>query len=331
MKPNIFEISTKELTQDGFITWLLRWADPSNKQYDEKLCHCGMEFVKFLINKDDLEISKVNAGRQWKHIDICAEVNDEYFIIIEDKTFTGEHSKQLERYKQEAIEHCNGKKLKLVCIYLKTGTEAKSSLKIVKEKEFKIVGRIDLINLLERHNNIKNDIFVDFLEKIKNMEEAEKAFETKLIGEWAGKGEYSDWNCWTGFYHFLDSVLDIKVWEYVPNQSGGFLGIWWHFRDWKGYEVYLQIEQGKLCFRIGNVKEDRGKIRNEWHNILMEKVREKNKAEIIKPPRFGSGMYMAVAIVERKDWLGNDNEIINKKKVIEKLKEYEEFLDYCLK
>ena len=40
---------------------------------------------------------------------------------------------------------------------------------------------------------------------------------------------------------------------------------------------------------------------------------------------------MTVAIVERKDWLGDDNDIINKEKVIEKLKEYERFLDYCVK
>jgi hypothetical protein len=51
MKPNIFEIATKELTQDGFITWLLQWADPDNKKHDEKLNACAIGFVKFLIHK----------------------------------------------------------------------------------------------------------------------------------------------------------------------------------------------------------------------------------------------------------------------------------------
>jgi hypothetical protein len=27
-KPNIFKISTKELSQDGFFTWLILWAKP---------------------------------------------------------------------------------------------------------------------------------------------------------------------------------------------------------------------------------------------------------------------------------------------------------------
>ncbi len=26
-KPNLFQIATKELSQDGFFTWLIQWAD----------------------------------------------------------------------------------------------------------------------------------------------------------------------------------------------------------------------------------------------------------------------------------------------------------------
>ena len=32
MKPNLFEIATKELSQDGFLTWLIRYADPEAKE-----------------------------------------------------------------------------------------------------------------------------------------------------------------------------------------------------------------------------------------------------------------------------------------------------------
>jgi len=31
-KPIIFSIAMKELSQDGFFTWLLQWADNSNEQ-----------------------------------------------------------------------------------------------------------------------------------------------------------------------------------------------------------------------------------------------------------------------------------------------------------
>ena len=104
MKPNIFEIATKELSQDAFITWLLKWADDSCKNLDEDLHQCGKEFVSALIKKQNPNfsefINKVEAGRQWENIDVWAEVNDKYFIIIEDKINSSEHSDQLKRYKE---------------------------------------------------------------------------------------------------------------------------------------------------------------------------------------------------------------------------------------
>jgi len=327
MKPNIFEISTKELTQDGFITWLLQWADPSNKVYDEKLNQCAMDFINDVLMKqykEKSEIIKVVADRQWKNIDIWADVNEKYRIIIEDKTYTSEHSNQLERYKTSALEWCKEDNRELICVYLKIGTEAKTSLQIIREKGFLIVERRDLISFFSKYT-IDNDIFKDFVSKIENLEKAEKAFETKAIKEWE-----RDWNCWTGFYDYLDSILEISDWKYVANPSGGFLGIWWHFCKWKEYYVYLQIEQGKLCFRIGPVNENRKQVTNEWYNIVNQKSLEKGKKEIKRPKRFGSGYYITVAIIEREDWLGNDNEPIDKDKVIAKLKEYEDFLDYCL-
>ena len=325
MKPNIFEISTKELTQDAFITWLIKWADPQNSKYDMNLHKCGIDFLKYLLKKqfsEDIEINKVEADRQWENIDIWADVNDKYFIIIEDKVFANEHSNQLERYKEVSMEWCKGNNRELLCIYLKTGTEAKSSLNIVTEKGFSVIDRGELINFFNGYK-LQNSIFIDFVEKINNLEKAENAYETKKIKLW-------DWNCWTGFYHFLDTKLEINDWKYVSNPAGGFLGIWWHFLEWKDYYVYLQIEQGNLCFKIGEVYENNKDVRDEWFKILMENVKRNKKNEIIKPIRFGNGSYMTVAIVERKNWLGEDNELINKEKVLEKIKEYENFLSNCI-
>ena len=97
-RPNIFEIATKELSQDAFITWLLKWADDSCKNLDEDLHQCGKEFVSILIKNQYPNfsefINKVEAGRQWENIDVWAEVNDKYFIIIEDKINSSEHSDQ---------------------------------------------------------------------------------------------------------------------------------------------------------------------------------------------------------------------------------------------
>ena len=272
MRPNIFEISTKELTQDGFIRWLLEWADHSNKEYNSTLNRCGVDFVKLLIGKqynNTIDVKKVEAGRQREKIDIWAEVNDEYYIIIEDKTFTGEHSNQLEIYKKKALKLCKKNGRKLVCIYLKTGTQSKSSLEEIRKKGFATVERFELINLFKDYD-IKNDIFIDFVEKINNLENAEKAYETKKIKDWEPD---RPWPCWTGFYHFLDDMqIDIDWWGYVSNQSGGFLGYFFHYKYWKKHEVFLQIEgeNGTLRFRISDIpKNNRKKVRDEWHGIVM--------------------------------------------------------------
>ena len=68
MKPNLFSIATKELSQDAFITWLLQWADDSFMKENQSLCTAGKEFIKKLLSfkykiKTD-EIRKVNACRQ---------------------------------------------------------------------------------------------------------------------------------------------------------------------------------------------------------------------------------------------------------------------------
>jgi hypothetical protein len=244
-------------------------------------------------------------------------------MIIEDKTFTGEHSNQLERYKEAAMNWYKEKDMKMIYIYLKTGTASQSSIENVKSKGFRYINRCDLINFFENHNSIENNIYTDFVERIANIETAEKAFETTEIRDW-------NWDCWSGFYNYLDSNLSIVGWEYVANPAGGFLGLWWHFQDWKECTVYLQIEQGNLCFKVGRVEENHSNTRDEWHRILMKKAKEKNRSEIKRPSRFGRGEWMTVAIVERKDWLGADNETINKEKVVEKLKEYEKFLEECL-
>ena len=44
MKPNIFDIATKELTQDAFITWLLKFADEKNRDFDLEMNECGKMF-----------------------------------------------------------------------------------------------------------------------------------------------------------------------------------------------------------------------------------------------------------------------------------------------
>ena len=54
-------------------------------------------------------------------------------------------------------------------------------------------------------------------------------------------------------------------------------------------------------------------------------------SEIEKPSRFGSGTYMTVGLVSRKNWLGADDSMLDKEQVIRNLKKYEDFLSNCIK
>jgi len=333
MKPNIFDISTKELSQDAFITWLLQWADSSNFTYDSNLKNCGADFVTKLIRKEISDfnetITTVRAGRQWENIDVWAEVNNKYLIIIEDKTYTGQHSVQLARYKATAQKWCNEQTPKYqppICIYLKTGNESQQSLNKVIYEGFKIYNRQEFISLLQKHD-LENDIFNDFKSRLLRIEKINNEWETKLIKDWNG-------NDWQGFFQYLEKQIDLVRWDFVNNPNGGFWNAVLNWDYWDIYPVYLQTEQYKLCFKISTDPEEvempddisRGEIRNKISDLILKCASSKGIETIRRPDRFGSGKYITVAVVDSNNWLGDKEEIINKEKVAERLLNYKNFL-----
>lgn len=334
MRPNIFDIATKELSQDAFITWLLKFADDNYRETDSRLNECGKEFVKQLIKKQipDFKeiITTVEAGRQWENIDIWAKVNDNYLIIIEDKTNSSQHGDQLLRYKEFAERWCNQNKFeKPICIYLKTGNESLHNLGQVEKNGFYTYSRSEIIELLKKYGDISNNIFKDFHERLKRLEDVNNEFERKALKDWNS-------NDWQGFYQYLETatIAETKIanWGYANNPSGGVWYALFKWEYWKGYPVYLQVEQGKLCFKIvtdpNQVKmpenTTKAEIRNQFYHLIMEKSRDKG-LNIRKPDRFGNGNYMTVAVVNRKNWLGQDNESFNKEAVVKTLLNYQSF------
>ena len=139
-KPNLFEIATSELSQDGFITWLLQWADDKFLNVDRDLNNIGKDFINFLFSKttnNPISVKAVSAQRQWNKIDIFVEVNNLYIIAIEDKTYTGEHDEQLDTYK-EIVEKEFNNKTKLY-IYLKTGLDSIENKLKIENKGWKYI------------------------------------------------------------------------------------------------------------------------------------------------------------------------------------------------
>lgn len=130
MKPNLFDFATKELSQDAFLLWLISWAHPLCTE-DTELHVAAIRFIKFLVGKSGRkcpDIEKLNVYKQWEKIDVSFTVNDQLYVIIEDKTSSGTHGKQLEEYKRKATRWCGDNGYELICIYFKTGNESASSI-----------------------------------------------------------------------------------------------------------------------------------------------------------------------------------------------------------
>ncbi len=108
MSQNIFDYATSELSQDAFISLIIGWFDSE----DQKLHKLSESFIQELYKKYQIDmmenydktsliIKSVKLRQQHHKIDVYFEVEtDKKTIpfIIEDKTWTEPHSKQLIRY-----------------------------------------------------------------------------------------------------------------------------------------------------------------------------------------------------------------------------------------
>jgi len=330
MKPNIFSFATRELSQDGFFAWLFQWADERCYSHNTVLGECARDLILNLIQKQmpdyRPQIHSVEPERQWEGIDICLDVNSEVLIVIEDKTASREHSDQLNRYRAAATGWCKNNQRQIVCVYLTTGSEPNSALDAIGKKGFAVFSRSNVLSILRRHPNSGSDIYSDYVEHIENIETSEQGYVTRKIKDW-------DWQCWTGFYRFLDDNLHLISWGYVPNPSGGFLNAAINWLYWGRFPVYIQIEQGPLCFKIctdpdevGEIALDRSEIRAKWHACLLSCAKEYHLPEIHRPDRFGKGVYMTVALIERATWLGSDDAILEPGDVLKRIQSYAKFL-----
>src|SRR6056297_1475272 len=108
--PNLFSHGTSELTQDAFIAWLCEWAKPEFKESYPQLNSVATNLLSEFFSKHDKEFPEIKSLKvvtQWMKIDVFIEINEEFFVIIEDKVHSKEHSDQLKRYR-EVVEKRDG-------------------------------------------------------------------------------------------------------------------------------------------------------------------------------------------------------------------------------
>lgn len=216
--PNLFNYATSELSQDAFILWLLDWANPQYREADEYLHAAAQTFIRALLDKQsDWTISTVECIRQKDHIDVLAIINNNIALIIEDKTNTGAHDEQLQRYSstvREKYTRCT----ELHCVYYKSGNESfytlnkleKEYLQYIKEnssEQFKIFFKkmlrkdtLDILNL--EAFSTSNAIFVDYIKNLRKIQTWSDSYKDgKVVGLWGN-------TAWQGFYMALEDVIN---------------------------------------------------------------------------------------------------------------------------
>ena len=255
--------------------------------------------------------------KQVRGLDILVLVDGDIALLIEDKVHSGEHSNQLVRYKSViGTQHCDRS---LLPIYTKTGNQ--SSYFGVKEAGYVPFMRSDfLFALRPALRETHNAVVLDFLANLETHDAKVNLFLSAPFSKWK-----KEWFAWVGLYEWLQESVEDEdfYWDYVSNPRGGFLGAWWHFQDWReGCSIYLQIEQEKLCFKIGtedhHSDEDRWRLRNAFEETLRHHPAAVKLGLEKSPGR--RGKYMTVAYVDVDRWMARDVEdVLDKERTLDYL------------
>src|SRR5699024_1661206 len=164
-RPNLFKFATGELSQDAFICWSLAWGkqreNTQMRKYGISLLNAMLKTHQYDVL--DLErITIVDVRTQVNSIDVLVKFiidEQEFELIIEDKTNTTMHSNQIKRYFDQRIKQ-SPKKV-ILGIYYKTGIIFKAEEKI-------------LDSMCHYLKLIDSDIFHDYYDYIRQKFDSEQ-------------------------------------------------------------------------------------------------------------------------------------------------------------
>ena len=271
---NLFNWATSELSQDGFICWLMSFA--KNPGINPQLEACAWDFIhripslenaKRLVSIERQVAVKIPDERQKGIIDVLLTVDD-CKVVIEDKIFSPADDAQMDKY-IEALKAVGEKKV--VGVFYKPVLQWRFS------KKYFTFKRDVLFSIFNPYKaKINSDIFADYLEYLEYFESEENAYKTLPISQWWGIR-------YQGFFqHLKDSGLVPKDswYGYVANVQGGFMCTNWgwktpqHVQKFnfasKHFEVlYLQLENNKICVKMGleHGNFNAADVRNAWDTV----------------------------------------------------------------
>jgi len=296
--PNLFHFATSEPAQNAFLGWLLAWADSRWKNLDPDLHHLGVRFVSALLALHDKKLLMngsltIRVERQVSRADIAAEINNAIIIAIADKTVTCSH--QGNYLESLGIKYPNREVLP---VYLTTGGQAPYT-----DAQCPPLLRAQLIALLHEDERLlsRNAVLSDFCMFLDQRETDVQAWRYQPLVNWTRQ-----YTPWIGFFQRLQTEFVDLEWKYVPNAHGGFIGAWWNRRSWdrsQGAQLYLQISQGPLQFRVSGLQHcDNGITICQEAALQLRRMGWAHKLEIEKT-RLHQGVTMVIAQIERDFWI----------------------------
>lgn len=327
--PNLFYFATSELSQDAVLCWLMSWADIKHKTNFPQLHAVGKEFLNLIYHRAQIQAPEnflnIEIRKQDGGIDILCIVDREMAILIEDKVGTKQHSNQLVRYKEYLFKELGFTANKVIPVYIQTGDQ--SDYGEAAKHGYFVIQRMDLLKILEGEMGTvaktQSDILRDYSNYLRQIEDDVQSFLTLPPAEWTR-------NPWIGFYTTLQKLLQDGNWDYVANPTGGFLGFWWHFDGDDECKVYLQLEEGKFCFKISvDDAEKRRDLRQQWYKQFVSKCPE-HGLKVRRPDRFGNGQCMTVAILDQEYRVVADNGLIDMPKTLGVIQSAQSIIDNYL-
>ena len=170
---NLFDYATKELSQDAFLMWLFANYD------DPKIGILANDILGTFCNfEEDERIQELSVEAQWCKVDIAVwfktNKRENVALFIEDKTYSNEHN-QLSVYDSH-IDILTDRTI--YKIFYKTDfidRDERTRIKLTNEKnktDWRIFDIFNIVSLFEKYQNVDNLIVSQYVEHIKNIQEA---------------------------------------------------------------------------------------------------------------------------------------------------------------
>jgi hypothetical protein len=323
MSPNLFKYATSELSQDALLCWLFEWANPELGKSNPVLNKISTDFIISLCDCNINSIENLEIRRQYKNIDILLVINKTKAILIEDKVHSGVNGNQLPTYLKLLSKEFNPDNI--YPIYLKTGEQ--SNYENIKNHGYKPFLRKEILSVFKKgiNDGVTNNIFLDFYNHLKNMDDSIESYQNLTVGNWTH-------DSWKGFFSELQNELGTGEWKYVPQKNGGFIGFWWSFnlKNYNGvdFEYYLQLEFNKFCFKVSPYDITQNcEIRDYYRSKLFQTAKNEN-FNLLRNGRCrpGKTSTMTVAKLPYDYRVKLENGLIDMEKTIENLKRAEQLI-----